>query len=71
MGLKERLQKKIAMTVMERQCTVILSILGTILLFNIWPRFRADALSLDWKVYGILIIVFAIPFFRKSNKEMD
>jgi hypothetical protein len=69
MGIKERLKRKITMTVLERQCTVIVSLLGTLLLFRIWPRFRADALSLDWKVYVLLIFIFAIPFFKRSNKE--
>ena len=64
MGLKERLQRRITMTVLQRQCLVIVTLLSTLLLFTVWPRFRSDALSLDWYVYLILVIVFLIPILR-------
>ena len=67
MGLKERFQRKITMTVLQRQCMLIVTLLSTLCLLTAWPRFRSDAMSLDWWVYLILIAVFLVPFF-KSNK---
>ena len=66
MGLKERLQRKITMTVIQRQSMIIVTLLSTLLLITIWPRFLNDAMSADWYVYLILIFVFAIPLFKKN-----
>ena len=60
MGLKERFQRKITMKVYERQCMIIITLLTTLLLINIWPRFRSDAMSVDWYWYVILIVIFLI-----------
>ena len=69
MGLRERLKKKITMTVLVRQCTIIVTMLSTILLFSIWPRFRNDAMSLPWLVYVTLIFIFSIPFFIRLSED--
>jgi hypothetical protein len=45
MGLKERLQRKITMKVYELHCMVILTVLTTLLLINIWPRFSTKSHS--------------------------
>jgi hypothetical protein len=66
MGLKERFQRTISMTVMQRQSMIIVTMLSILMLANIWPRFLADALSLDWYIYLILIILFAIPLYKRS-----
>ena len=67
MKLYERLQKKITMTVLQRQSSIIVTMLSTIFLLSIWPRFLSDALSLRWYAYLILIIFFSIPLFRKNS----
>lgn len=73
MGLKERFQRKITMKVYERQCLVIITVLATLLLFNIWPRFRSDAMSVDWYWYVILIVIFLIvsrgKIFGETNTK--
>ena len=71
MGLKERLQRKTTMKVYERQCMVILTVLTTLLFINIWPRFRTDAMSVDWKGYIILIVIFLIPFLNRLKKQQN
>jgi len=67
MNIRQRLQTKISMTVLQRQCLIIVTLLSTLLLLTIWPRFLNDALSLNWYVYLVLILVFLIPLF-KGNK---
>lgn len=66
MGLKQRLQQKITMTVLQRQCAVIVTMLSTLCLIAIWPRFRSDALSVEWYVYLVLIALFLIPLLKKT-----
>jgi len=66
MSIKERFQKKITMTVLQMTCMIIVTLLSTLLLFTVWPRFRSDALSLDWYVYLIMVIIFSIPLFKKN-----
>jgi len=64
MNIKKRLQAKISMTVLQRQCLIIVTLFSTLLLLTVWPRFRNDALSLNWYVYLVLVLVFLIPIFR-------
>jgi len=66
MGLKERFQRKVTITVLQMQCMLVVTLLSTICLITVWPRFRSDAMSLDWYVYLIIIAVFSIPLFKRS-----
>lgn len=66
MSLKELLQRKITMTVIQRQSMIIVALLSTLLLITVWPRFLNDAMSVAWYVYLLLIIIFMIPFFKRS-----
>jgi hypothetical protein len=45
---------------------IVVTLLSTLLLFTIWPRFRNDALSLDWYVYLILVILFSAPLLSRG-----
>jgi len=67
MNIKERFQRKTTMTVLQRQCMIVVTLLSTLLLLTAWPRFRNDAMSLDWYVYLILVIVFLIPLFKRNQ----
>ena len=72
MDLRKRLQRKITIKVYERQCMIILTMLTTLLLIKIWSRFRSDAMSVGWKGYILLIVIFIIPFFnRLKNRKTD
>jgi len=69
MKLKERWNRKITMKIYHMRCMIIITLLATLLLINIWPRFRYDALSIPWYVYVILIIIFSIPFFINKRRK--
>jgi len=69
MKLEKRFKRKIIMKVYERQCMIIITLLSTLLLLNIWPRFRSDVLLVPWYAYVILIIIFLIPLLIKKNKK--
>jgi len=66
MNIKERFQRKIQMTVLQRQSLIIVTMLSTLLLLSIWPRFLDDALSLPWYIYLIMDIIFLIPLFLRK-----
>jgi hypothetical protein len=66
MKINQRLNRKINITALQRQSIIVITLLVTSLLMKIWPRFRNDALEFPWFGYAILIIIFAIPFFRKK-----
>ncbi len=65
MGLKERFQRKITLSVLERQCIIIITLLATLLLVTNWPRFLNDAMSLDWYWYVVLILLATVPILRR------
>ena len=65
MWLKDRLQKKITIKLYEWQCMIIVTLLLTLFLINVWPRFRSDALSIEWYWYLILVFIFSIPFYKR------
>ncbi len=69
MKLKERWNKKITMKIYQMRLGIIITLLTTLLLINIWPRFRYDVLSLPWYVYIILIALFLIPLLRGNKKK--
>ena len=65
--MKSRLQERVTMTVLQRQCMVIVTLLSTLGLLKAWPRFHRDAMSLDWYVYLALVVVFLIPLLRRTS----
>ena len=68
MGIREKLLSQITMPVLQGQCFIIITLLLTLCLFVAWPRFRNDALSIEWYVYLIMAAVFMIPLFSKKIK---
>jgi len=66
MTIKERFQQQVSMTVLQRQCMIIVTLLATIGALTAWPRFHSDAMSLEWPVYLVLAAFFAIPLFKKN-----
>ena len=69
MNLKELVNRKITMKAYERNLIVVITLLSTLLLLNIWPRFRYDVLSFPLYGYIILIVLFAIPLFINNMKR--
>jgi len=62
--LKKRLNQKITLRYYKLKCMVIVTLLSTLFLINIWPRFLNDVLEFPWYLYIILIVLFSVPFFR-------
>jgi hypothetical protein len=54
------------MSVLQRQSMIIVTMLSTLFLLSIWPRFLEDALSVNWAVYVLLIGVAAVPLFKRG-----
>jgi len=69
MWLKNRLQRNISMKVYELQYMMIVTLLLTLFLINVWPRFRSDALSIQWYWYLVLTFIFSIPFYKRVLKK--
>ncbi|MFT7170030.1 MAG: hypothetical protein ACI80K_003175 [Paracoccaceae bacterium] len=67
MRIPDRLRKEVRMSVLQRQCMIIVTLLATLLLLSIWPRFLRDALSVHWLVYILMIAIASIPLFRKRR----
>ena len=66
MTIKDRFRKEVKMSVLQRQSMIIVTMLSTLFLISIWPRFLADALSVNWAVYLVLISVVAVPLFMRT-----
>jgi hypothetical protein len=66
MTIKDRFRKEVKMSVLQRQSMIIVTMLSTLFLISIWPRFLADALSVNWAVYLVLISVAAVPLFMRT-----
>lgn len=64
MRLKERLQRRVTMKRYELQFVIISTLLFTLFLITAWPRFRSDAMSIDWYWYLILTIIFVAPIYK-------
>ena len=69
MKLKDWFSRAYKIKYFQLKSMIIVTMLSTLLLVNIWERFRSDVLSLGWLWYIVLIIIFAIPLF--INKEYN
>lgn len=67
MGFRERLQREITMTVLQRQSIIIVTMLSTLCAINVWPRFLDDATSIEWYFYLILIAIFGLPLIVRRS----
>jgi len=55
MKLKQRLEMDMTFKYFEIKFIIIITLLSTLFLINIWPRFRNDTLEFPW--YGILLLI--------------
>ena len=65
MNIKERFQRKITIKRYELNLIIITTILAVLLLINVWPRFRSDAMSFPWYAYLVLLVIFLLPFYKR------
>jgi len=69
MNLIKLANQNITMKAYERNLIMVITLLSTLLLLNIWPRFRYDALDFPWWGYVSLIVLCAIPLFINNRKR--
>jgi hypothetical protein len=67
MRIKDRLRREVRMSVLQRQSMIIVTLLGTLFLLSVWPRFLEDALSVHWLVYILMIAIAVIPLARRGG----
>lgn len=67
MKMMDRLRREVRMSVLQRQSMIIVTLLGTLLLLSVWPRFLDDALSVHWLVYILMIAIAATPLVRRGD----
>ena len=60
MKLKHWFEMDMDFKYFEIKFIIIITLLSTLLLINIWPRFRNDALEFHWLWYLILIAIISI-----------
>jgi len=60
MKIKELLGRKYTLKRYELNGIIIITLLSSFLLINIWPRFLSDVLEVSWYVYVILIVILLI-----------
>jgi hypothetical protein len=65
MKLREKLEIDVTLKRWELQFVIISTLLFTLFLITAWPRFRSDAMSIDWPWYLILTLIFGLPIFTK------
>lgn len=69
MTIKQRFQRRVTMTVLQMASMLIVTLLSTAGLLATWPRFRNDAMSLDWYVYLILVGIFVLPLVKRNKAK--
>jgi len=69
MWLKKAYKRTFNLKLLELQSVVVSTLLLTLFLFAAWPRFRADALSVEWYWYLIFGFITLIPILRKGFKK--
>jgi len=60
MKIRERFEKEYTLKYFEIKGIVIITMLSTLLLVNIWPRFRNDVLEFSWYWHILLIVLFSL-----------
>jgi len=70
--IKELFEREYSLKYYEIKGIIIITMLSTLLLVKIWPRFRNDVLEFAWYGYVILIVIFSLIWFiwkrHSSNK---
>jgi hypothetical protein len=60
MKIKELFERKYTLKYYEIKGIIIITLISTLLLVNIWPRFLSDVLEVSWYFYVILIVILLI-----------
>jgi hypothetical protein len=69
MRIKEIVYREFRLKWYELTFLLVTTLLGTLLLLNIWPRFLNDALEFEWWFYVVFIIIlFVIKLILDRGK---
>jgi|TARA_Y100000310_G_scaffold144610_1_gene143847 hypothetical protein len=69
--IKEYFEKEYTLKYFEIKGMVIITLLSTLFLIKIWPRFRNDALEFTWYWYVILIVVLAVIWIKWRSSSIN
>ena len=70
MNIKQWIQGEITIKPYHANFLIISGMMFILLLYTVWPRFRNDAMSIDWYWYLILMIIFGVPSLGKVLTEL-
>jgi hypothetical protein len=70
MRLRERLERKITIKRWELNFVIISTLLFTLFLIQAWPRFRSDAMSINWYWYLVLALIFSVPAYKTIFSQL-
>jgi hypothetical protein len=62
--IREYFEKKYTLKYFEIKGIIIITLLSTLFLIKIWPRFRNDALEFPWHWYVILIVILVFIWIK-------
>ena len=63
--IKKRINRPITIRQIDVNFMLITGMMFTLFLITLWPRFRSDAMSVEWYWYLVLALVVAIPLYKK------
>jgi hypothetical protein len=72
MNLKEWFEMDMDFKYFELKFIVIITLISTLFLVNIWPRFRDDVIEFSWLGYLIIIAIVSIIWIiwrKRCNKR--
>ena len=69
--LKELFEKEYTLKYFEIKAIIIITLLSTLFLIKIWPRFRNDALEFAWYLYVILITAIILIWIMWRNHSSN
>lgn len=62
--IKKYFEKEYTLKYFEIKAILIVTLLSTLFLIKIWPRFRNDALEFPWYWYVILIVLIVFIWIK-------
>jgi uncharacterized membrane protein len=69
MGLKERFNRVLEIKVYELSLSLIFMIFVILFLYTAWPRFRSDAMSIEWYWYLSFAIIVGLIIAKLRIKK--
>ena len=67
--LKKRINRKVVIRQIDVNFMLITGMMFTLFLITLWPRFRSDAMSVEWYWYLGFTIFFFLLYAKKVLAE--